>query len=373
MSDIKDKIKKLLRLATSPNRNEAEAARTRAEALMEKHGRVTLEEDVNLAIDEAPDFLRERLARAAALSRGCRAGVSPSGVLCIRGSEGAAKAAARLYCDLYARGRSGAVLTGRAPPPVSASRVYAQIFWLVYVDVLEARLSPTEQASQASVPAEEIPANATRSEREEEMIAKLKDAARAFEHDAEIDFGANAYTVARRLREAAKTRAQLTAESFPFPVWPPPDLTRLCLPAYVPPPSRFFQYDDGYDDLNDPLTEEEQTTIEGFAPLGDLPATLLTGGGERLEIGSGNQGRLDGGCCFHALNIAITSREVKPLDRIFFMAILRTWFPRGKRGRTSRASGAPRSRIKTAAQLSCACSLRRQNTRSCSSPLRQRA
>lgn len=135
-----DRIRKLRRLAQSPNEHEAAAARAEAARLIARHGLTEheiapVDDETTLLVDRTVEFSRENLARACAAAHGCESYTGTRGIA-IRGLRTSAQAAQRLYNYLCGIPEN-AVLVG-APPVAQA--LYRECFWSGFVSAIEARL-----------------------------------------------------------------------------------------------------------------------------------------------------------------------------------------------------------------------------------------
>jgi hypothetical protein len=141
---VRSLIAKLLRLAQSPEPEEAARAREQAERLMVKHGltEADFEEDVIEIADETRDELRQRIAMAVGVSRRCSPLISKRGQIGFRGRPAAAASARDMYKALV-REVSTACESGVGPhdPGYTSWKLW---FWTGFTDAVVRRLIDDE-------------------------------------------------------------------------------------------------------------------------------------------------------------------------------------------------------------------------------------
>lgn len=149
------RAKKLLRLTESPNRHEAARAREEAKRVMGKYG-ITMEdveEDVIRVADQERDECRQRLSRAVAQSRRCRAIFNRRGHIAFRGRARNADSAKSLYVSLVKEVTAHCEIGPHDPGRI----VWRLCFWTSFVNMVVDRLIDAEVRSWTSTPEENAP------------------------------------------------------------------------------------------------------------------------------------------------------------------------------------------------------------------------
>lgn len=152
MLSPKDKIRKLLSLAQSPNPEEAASAAQMAQEMMDRHD-ITLDDVAGKAVeiaDEAADAHRLELAKVIATARGCSM-VSRRGVTAFGGRKDVARRAQRLYQALAeeADKRSRHYPNGS---PWSIREAWRICFWIGFVQGVAEKLLPRDPMTAAPMP-----------------------------------------------------------------------------------------------------------------------------------------------------------------------------------------------------------------------------
>lgn len=145
----RDRIRKLLALATSPNENEAARAREQADQLMAKHGLSLsdFEEDVIEIVDNVRDALRQRLAIAVTVSRRVTL-LCNKNQIAFRGRPRLVESGRTLYQSLIADAAAHCEIGPRDP----GRDVWRLCCWQGFVDAVVERLIDDETIKEAPKP-----------------------------------------------------------------------------------------------------------------------------------------------------------------------------------------------------------------------------
>lgn len=138
---IRDRIRKLIALSSSPEINEAARAREEADRLMAKHGlsMSDFQDDVVEVVDENRNELRQRLALAVSISRRCTEIVNKNKIA-FRGHPTNVKSAVKLYVQLVTTVDDNCELGPQAP----GRDLHRLCFWKGFVDAIVERLMDDE-------------------------------------------------------------------------------------------------------------------------------------------------------------------------------------------------------------------------------------
>ena len=144
-----EKVKKLRRLATSPEPHEAARAQEEATRLMIKFGLTENDftEDVTEVVDDKCDANRRELARVIALSRRCQSLVSKKGNIGFRGHPSAVISATRLYHSLVNIVSESCNTNPNAQANAPGRLVWKRYYWRGFVDAVSTRLLDEEVRS----------------------------------------------------------------------------------------------------------------------------------------------------------------------------------------------------------------------------------
>ncbi len=139
---VRRRIKKLIALATSPEPEEAESARSEADRLMVKYGLslADFEDDVVELVDDERDELRQRLAFAVSVSRRCKLVVNKRGQMAFRGRPTLTTDARDLYHALV----DDVVANCEIGPRDPGRDTWRICYWIGFVDAVVSRLVDDE-------------------------------------------------------------------------------------------------------------------------------------------------------------------------------------------------------------------------------------
>lgn len=128
-----ERVRKLFRLAESPNENEAESARQAARALMERHGLTDddVSEDVAVAVDASAGHHAESLAMLASSVHGCSI-YRRQGQVLIRGAGNCVRRAVALHASFLVSYQASINYLDRIVAPWFKPQCEAvwSVFWL---------------------------------------------------------------------------------------------------------------------------------------------------------------------------------------------------------------------------------------------------
>lgn len=134
-----NKIRKLLRLATSTNEHEAKRAAEQAKRLMTENGltEADFDEETTEVADEKRDSYRTKLAHAIATSLQCKAFTNKQDQIAFRGPSGQVAKAKRFYRRLEAEVSRHCEIGPNDP----GRHVWRLCYWTGFVEAVTARLA----------------------------------------------------------------------------------------------------------------------------------------------------------------------------------------------------------------------------------------
>ncbi len=140
-----EKVRKLLRLATSPNPHEAASARQNADELMAKHSLSVddVAEEVFEVIDSQATAERQNLAHIVTAAKNCILIVNKkSPAVAFRGSRKAVEKAKTLYWNLAREAEVHSQMSPEGNPPPAAREAWRICWWMGFLGAIADRLKP---------------------------------------------------------------------------------------------------------------------------------------------------------------------------------------------------------------------------------------
>ena len=202
---IIDRVRKLLKLAQSPNAHEAASALSRAEALMKKHGLTDRDvEDVEVEPAHTQrEPLKDELANILANAHDCAVVTNKRGVLGFKGLASDATAVRDIYDRLCREAEWASALPGREPR--GATELWRICWWLGCLSAVASRARFGVSYRRANVPraaAESVP-----------IVAQARDAQEALRNEIDWSGGDGADEVIQRIRARAHEQGQFFGSS----------------------------------------------------------------------------------------------------------------------------------------------------------------